>query len=119
MCICKDIFYREILERHLSVPLDNLSTYLEYYLVDPIYIVKLYLFSIYKCTKYIFTFEFALQEMYLWQLQGDGRLKNKHYGHKWKYGDKKWTILNPEAEFSHIKEETGQVLGINSTAREK
>ena len=71
------------------------------------------------CTKYIFTFEFPLQEMYLWQLQGDGRLKNKHYGHKWKYGDKKWTVLNPEAEFSHIKEETGQVFGINSMAREK
>ena len=57
--------------------------------------------------------------MYLWQLQRDGRLKNKHYGHKWKYGDKRWAILNPEAEFSHIKEETGQVLGINSMAREK
>ena len=57
--------------------------------------------------------------MYLWQLQGDGRLKNKHYGHKWDYGEKRWTILNPEVEFFHIKEESGEVLGVNSMSREK
>ena len=54
--------------------------------------------------------------MYLWQLKEDGKLINKQYGHKWKYGDKRWTILDQEAEFSHIKEETGSFLAVNSTA---
>jgi hypothetical protein len=56
--------------------------------------------------------------MYLWKLQNDGKLINKQCGHNWLYGDKKWTILNQEAEFSHIKEERGKFLGINSMARE-
>ena len=57
--------------------------------------------------------------MYLWKLQKDGKLINKQYGQKWKYGDKRWTILDQEAEFSHFKEETGKFLGINSMTREK
>ena len=67
----------------------------------------------------ICTFEFASQDMYLWQLKEDGKLINKQYGHKWKYGDKRWTILDQDEEFSHIKEETESFHAVNSTAREK
>ena len=57
--------------------------------------------------------------MYLWQLKEDGKLINKQYGHKWKYGDKRWTILDQEAEFSHIKEETGSFLAVEKIDKKR
>ena len=63
--------------------------------------------------------------MYLWQRKGE-KLVNKHAGitndgkNNWKYGDKKWKITGPKNRFFQIQDkETGQNLGITSTAREE